>query len=235
MVQVGLMRRFDPVYVELRKKIASWVIGSPVFGRIAFTATSTCLLVGHLKPPCSAQRRTIFLVMPWVFDREVVSVNWLSPTPATAALRDPQVVILELEGGALVFDELFVKSRYGYEIRCEIVGESGTVELAPTARVAVRSGLKVSRDVPPDFRGRFADAYRHELQAWVDAISRWHSVNAEGCIGPVDGPDAWDGYRVAVISHAVLASMSKNAPSVVDFVPMPDLYRQCRAHERKRR
>ena len=30
MVQVGLMRRFDPVYVELRKKIASGVIGSPV-------------------------------------------------------------------------------------------------------------------------------------------------------------------------------------------------------------
>jgi myo-inositol 2-dehydrogenase/D-chiro-inositol 1-dehydrogenase len=167
--------------------------------------------------------------MPWVFDREVAAVNWLSPTPASAALRDPQVVILELEGGALVFDELFVKSRYGYEIRCEIVGESGTVELAPTARVAVRSDLKVSRDVPPDFRGRFAEAYRHELQAWVDAISRWRSVNADGYIGPVDGPDAWDGYRVAVISQAVLASMSKNARSVVDFVPMPDLYRQCRA------
>jgi myo-inositol 2-dehydrogenase/D-chiro-inositol 1-dehydrogenase len=232
MVQVGFMRRFDPGYVELRKKIASGVIGSPVLAHCVhrnvdvpagWTSETTVL---------SAASHEVY-VMPWVFDREVAAVNWLSPTPATAALRDPQVVILELEGGALVFDELFVKSRYGYEIRCEIIGESGTVELAPTARVAVRSDLKVSGDVPPDFRGRFAEAYRHELQAWVDAISRWRSVNAEGCIGPVDGPDAWDGYRVAVISHAVLASMSKNARSVVDFVPMPDLYRQCRTHERK--
>ena len=86
-------------------------------------------------------------------------MNWLSPTPATAGtLCDPQVVILELEGGALVFDELFVKSAYGYEIRCEVVGKTGTIELAPTARVVARSDLKVSQDFPPDWRGRFAEA-----------------------------------------------------------------------------
>ena len=85
----------------------------------------------------------------------------MSPIPSNpGVLRDPQVVILELEGGALIFLELFVKSGYGYEIRCEIVGEKGTVELAPTARTLVRSGLKISQDFPPDWRGRFAEAYR---------------------------------------------------------------------------
>ena len=60
-------------------------------------------------------------VMPWVFGRDVIRVNWFSPAPlTTGSLCDPEVVILELEGGALIFDELFVKSGYGYEIRCEI-------------------------------------------------------------------------------------------------------------------
>jgi myo-inositol 2-dehydrogenase / D-chiro-inositol 1-dehydrogenase len=167
--------------------------------------------------------------MPWIFGREVVAVNWLSPSPATSTLQDPQIVILELDGGALIFDKLFVKCGYGYEIRCEIVGKSGTIELAPNAQVAVRSDLKISHDVPPDFRRRFAEAYRRDLQTWIDAISRWHSGSIESEIGPVDGPDVWDGYRVAVISQAVLASMSKGGPSAVESISMPELYRRCRA------
>jgi myo-inositol 2-dehydrogenase/D-chiro-inositol 1-dehydrogenase len=82
---------------------------------------------------------------------------------------------------------------------------------------------------PPDWRGRFADAYRRELQSWVNAISRWRSGTAESQAGPVDGPDAWDGYRAAVISQAVLASMSPNGPVQVKSISLPDLYQRCRA------
>jgi myo-inositol 2-dehydrogenase / D-chiro-inositol 1-dehydrogenase len=173
--------------------------------------------------------------MPWIFGRDVIRVNWLSPAPAAAGtLRDPQVVILELEGGALVFDELFVKSGYGYEIRCEVVGVAGTIELAPTARVVLRSDLKVSQDFPPDWRGRFAEAYRHELQTWVDAIFRWRSGNVENDVGPVDGPDAWDGYRAAVVAQTVLVSMSRDAPAAVESMSLPQLYRGCRASDGRR-
>jgi myo-inositol 2-dehydrogenase/D-chiro-inositol 1-dehydrogenase len=139
------------------------------------------------------------------------------------------VVILQLEGGALVFDELFVKSGYGYEIRCEVVGKAGTIELAPTARVVARSDLKVSQDFPADWRGRFAEAYRRELQTWVDAISRWRSGKVENDVGPVNGPDAWDGYRAAIVAQAVLVSMSRGAPVEVESMSLPELYRQCRA------
>ena len=158
LVQVGFMRRFDPGYVELRNRVASGVIGPPVLAHCVHR---------NVDVPASWTSETTVLsaasheidVMPWIFGREVVGVNWLSPTPATAGtLCDPQVVILELEGGALVFDELFVKSAYGYEIRCEVVGKTGTIELAPTARVVARSDLKVSQDFPPDWRGRFAEA-----------------------------------------------------------------------------
>ncbi|MBV9491467.1 MAG: Gfo/Idh/MocA family oxidoreductase [Verrucomicrobia bacterium] len=228
MVQVGFMRRFDPGYAELRRRIASGEVGTPVLAH--------CVHRNVDVPASWTSETTVFSsasheidVMPWVFGREVIRVNWLSPTPAAPGLlRDPQVVILELEGGALVFDELFVKSGYGYEIRCEVVGQAGTLELAPTARVVARSGLKVSQDFPPDWRGRFAEAYRRELQTWVNAISRWRSGDVESAVGPVDGPDAWDGYRAAVVAQAVLASMSRGGPVEVESMALPQLYGRCR-------
>ena len=228
MVQVGFMRRFDPGYVELRQRIASGEVGIPVLAH--------CVHRNVNVPSNWTSETTVFSsasheidVMPWVLGRDVIRAHWLSPTPATAgALRDPQVVILELEGGALVFDELFVTAGYGYEIRCEVVGKSGTIELAPTARVVARSGLKVSQDFPPDWRGRFAEAYRRELQTWVNAISRWRSGNVESALGPVDGPDAWDGYRTAVVSQSVLLSMSRGGPAAVESMALPQLYHRSR-------
>jgi myo-inositol 2-dehydrogenase/D-chiro-inositol 1-dehydrogenase len=226
MVQVGFMRRFDPGYVELRKRIAAGEVGTPVLAHcghrnVDVPATWTCEMT-----VVSAASHEID-VMPWIFGREVIRVNWMSPIQATAdSFRDPQIVILELEGGALVFDELFMRSGYGYEIRCEVVGTKGTIELAPNARVVVCSDLKVSQDFPPDWRGRFADAYRRELQTWVDAISRWRSGKIENRVGPVNGPDAWDGYRAAAVAQTVLTSMRKGGPTEVNAIAVPELYRR---------
>jgi myo-inositol 2-dehydrogenase/D-chiro-inositol 1-dehydrogenase len=228
-VQVGFMRRFDPGYVELRQRIASGEIGTPVLAH--------CVHRNVDVPASWTSETTVFSsasheidVMPWVFGRDVIRVNWSSPTRRSAgSLRDPQVVILELEGGALVFVELFVKSGYGYEIRCEVVGKAATIELASTARVVARSGLKVSQDLPPDWRGRFAEAYRRELQTWVNAIFRWRSGKVENGLGPVEGPDAWDGYRAAVVAQTVLVSMSRGGPVAVESMSLPELYRRCRA------
>jgi myo-inositol 2-dehydrogenase/D-chiro-inositol 1-dehydrogenase len=176
MVQVGFMRRFDPGFVELRRRLASGEVGTPVLAH--------CVHRNVDVPAGWTSETTVFSaasheidVMPWVFGRDIVRVTWLSPSRGW--LRDPQVVIMELEDGALVFDELFMKSGYGYEIRCEVVGTAGTIELAPTARIVTRWRLKASRDFPADWRGRFADAYRRELQTWVDAIVRWRSGNVE--------------------------------------------------------
>jgi hypothetical protein len=47
---------------------------------------------------------------------------------------------------------------------------------------------------------------------------RWRSGTVESDAGPVDGPDAWDGYRAAVVSQAVLASMSRGGPARVESI-----------------
>ena len=92
-----------------------------------------------------------------------------------------------------------------------------------------RSRLKVSGNFPPDWRGRFADAYRRELQTWVDAVTRWLSGDVENNAGPVDGPDAWDGYRAALVAQTVLLSMAQGAPVRVQPMAVPELYKPYRS------
>ena len=98
LVQVGFMRRFDLVYVELRDRITAGTIGTPMLAHCVHR---------NVDVPAGWKSETTVLnaavheidVMPWLFGREVVGTNWLSPIAAAdERLRDPQVVVLELEG-----------------------------------------------------------------------------------------------------------------------------------------
>ena len=60
-------------------------------------------------------------------------------------------MLLETASGVLIDVEVFVNARYGYDIRCELVGETGT--------------LRLDEQIAPDFRERFGVAYRRELDA----------------------------------------------------------------------
>jgi myo-inositol 2-dehydrogenase / D-chiro-inositol 1-dehydrogenase len=106
LVQVGFMRRFDPGYAELRQRIASGEIGTPLLAHCVHRNVDVPATWTSETTVISAASHEID-VMPWVFGRDVVKVNWLSPAQKDdGSLRDPQVVILELEGGALIFDEI---------------------------------------------------------------------------------------------------------------------------------
>ena len=110
-----------------------------------------------------------------------------------------------------------------------IAGNMTTIELAPVARTVARSDLRGQVDLAADWRPRFAEAYRRELQSWVNAILAWHSADLKNVSGPVHGPDAWDGYRAAVIAETLLASMSSGGPVRVESLAIPGLYQQARS------
>jgi myo-inositol 2-dehydrogenase / D-chiro-inositol 1-dehydrogenase len=80
------------------------------------------------------------------------------------------------------------------------VGETGTLTLESA--------------VTPGFLERFADAYRHELTAWVDAV-------ADG--GP-RGPTSWDGYAANAVADACLESLASGRPVEVRLAERPALY-----------
>ena len=108
-------------------------------------------------------------------------------------MQDPQLILVRTADGVLTTVEVFLNARYGYDIRCEVVGDRGTVALANPARVV-------------------ADAYRAELQAWVDAV-------AAG--GPTPLATARDGLVAGAVAEAVIASMHEGGRTVA--VELPDL------------
>jgi myo-inositol 2-dehydrogenase/D-chiro-inositol 1-dehydrogenase len=157
----------------------------------------------------------------WLLGQEIVSVSVRTPrstSRAPAGVRDPQFTLFETEGGVLVDVEVFVNAQYGYDVRCELVGESGTLALAAPATVAVSSEGRAATDVPEGFQTRFELAYVRELQAWVDALQKGEST----------GASAWDGYAAAVVSEAGVESLASGRPVDVRMEGRPGLYAESR-------
>jgi myo-inositol 2-dehydrogenase/D-chiro-inositol 1-dehydrogenase len=153
----------------------------------------------------------------WLLDEEIAATSVLRPkhnTRAAEHLIDPLVVLLETESGVIVDIEVNVNIGYGYDIRGEVVGETGTVSLAEDARVTVKSNGSYGGRVPVDWRERVLAAYDVELQAWLDAVGS----------GGATGPSAWDGYAATVVSDACLEALRTGQRTTVSLREQPDFY-----------
>jgi len=202
LVQVGFMRRYDPAYAHVKQELEDGTVGRLIFMHCAHrnasvpsNFTSEMLITSSVTHEIDAAR--------WITGQEVVVATVYTPrstSEAPAGLKDPQFVVLETQDGVLIDIEIFVNARYGYEICCELVGERGTAAIPPT--------------VSADFRGRFAQAYEHELEAWVAGILN----------GGAAGAGAWDGYAASAVADACLESLASGLPAAVGLQARPDLY-----------
>ena len=109
-------------------------------------------------------------VARWLLDDEVVATSVLVPRRNRHAgdLRDPMFVLLEMASGAIVDVEVSVNIAYGYDIRGEIVGETGMVELAESNPVVVKTKGGVQRPGA----GRLARALHPRLRRRVPGMAR---------------------------------------------------------------
>jgi myo-inositol 2-dehydrogenase / D-chiro-inositol 1-dehydrogenase len=216
LVQVGFMRRFDPGYTALKAAVVDGSIGAPLLLHCVHRNASV--------PPAYTSEMLVTSsavheidVARWLLDDEIVRASVYagrSTTTGGGRLRDPQMVVLETAGGVLVDVEVFATAAYGYDIRCELVGETGTAALSPPRPVEIRRAGHEGAAVPIGFSERFAEAYRRELQAWVDGVPGERT----------DGPSAWDGYAASAVAEACLASLADGGPRDVELAPRPSLY-----------
>jgi len=198
LVHVGFMRRYDAAYRELKARLDGGEVGEVVLAHcvhrnasVPATYTSEMVVTSSLVHEIDVTR--------WLLGEEIRAAT-IHASRTANGLRDPQLAVLETRSGVLVDVEVFVNARRGYEIGCELVGESGRLALANDA-------------VAADFRERFGAAYRDELQAWVDAL---HG-------GPAFGPDAWDGYAANVVADACLESLAGGRRAEVRLAHRPAL------------
>ena len=214
LVSVGFMRRFDPGYLELKAALDARACGAP--------RVTHCVSRGVRSGPGSTNEVSItqsaiheFDVMPWLLGAPITAVSWHAPasTGPVPGLDDPQVMLLRTADGVLTTLEVFLNARYGYDIRCEVVGEHGTLALGNPARVVADLEGRRFAAHPPDWRPRFADAYRLQLQAWIDAV-------AAGAPPPL--ATAAEGLTAIAVAEAVIASMRAGGRTVaVEVPPLP--------------
>ncbi|MFJ9903383.1 Gfo/Idh/MocA family protein [Streptomyces sp. NPDC101152] len=221
-VQVGFMRRYDAEYLRLKALLETGQLGRPLMLHNRHRNVAS--------PPGWRSEMLIndsvvheMDVTRWLLGHEITAVTVLRPTPSANApdtVQDPQFVLFETDGGAVVDTEIFVNCGFGYQVQAEVVCERGTARVGDGHALVTNMAGRWGGTIAQDFTERFADAYDREVQAWVDATRR----------GEVTGPGVWDGYAVAAVCEAGVRALEDGGRVTVELVERPPLYRAGRAH-----
>ena len=215
LVQVGLMRTFDPQHTALRRAIDAGEIGRPVLFRGIHTnwrapevRTAVNVLVNSAVHDIHSAR--------WLMGDDVASVYTSHVVDVPEQPESTRLVLLQLtfRGGGLASIEVNLDSNYGYEVIAEVSGEAGTLRTPSISSPILRKGGGASRAVEPDWLERFETAYRIEAEAWVRAARD----------GGATGPTVWDGYAAMRVAEAAERSLATGRAEPVPDEPRPALY-----------
>lgn len=214
LVQVGFMRRFDPGYRAMKSELTGGRLGLALFLHcIHRNAVGPDYLTSDLVISSSAGHE--FDIARFLLDDEIVSASVTRPRASRLAPgRQPQFIVLESAAGIVVDVEAFVDCGYGYDVRGELVCEKGTISLNPSPTTTLRHAGHDGFETPPDWRGRFRDAYRAQMEAWIASLSG----------KPNDGASAWDGYRAIRVTEACLEASRSGGRIAVPVEDKPAFY-----------
>ena len=216
--QVGFQRRYDPGYAAAKQKIEAGVIGRPV------------LFKGVSRDPFWPEKQdgpghnTTFLdlgvhdfdLARWLMGSEIreiyaVGAALVYPRLAEFGDLDNAVVNLVFASGALGGVDFSRNARYGYDIRTEILGDEGALMIGGWQQTPLLTLTRdgVCHDVFPWYLDRFADAFRAELIAFIEAIQK----------GQKPTPNLIDGRKATEIGLAALESWRNGQPVSMEIEP----------------
>jgi len=179
-LMVGFNRRFDPGFARARAMVLEGHIGTPHLVRITSRDPAP--------PPASYIRGSggLFLDMTihdldmarWIVGDEVDEIhasgaNLCDPAIGEAGDIDTAILSLRYRGGALGAIDNSRRAVYGYDQRLEVFGDRGCVAVGnvpPTTAVLARADGVTSDGPLAFFLERYREAYRIEMQAFVDCL-----------------------------------------------------------------
>ena len=122
-------------------------------------------------------------------------------------VADPLLALMDMRSGALVTVETSVHIAYGYDIRGEVIGETGTVSLAEQSDVVIKTNGAFSGRVFGDWPERFGPAFDAEFRAFIAAAAK----------GGAAGPSAWDGYVATAAGLAGVKALASGAREPIEL------------------
>jgi predicted dehydrogenase len=216
-LMLGHVRRFDAGHVEAKRLIDTGAIGRPVVIRT---------ISGDVDPPppsfadlsvsggllLDAMYHDLYLSR-WLMADEIVRVY----TEAGALVDegvgsvgdvDNAVVSLRFAGGALGTLMASRTTRYGHDLRGEVIGDEGAVQIGYLRQTPVRllDRKGVHHDMPRSTPDRLGEAFITELQAFVDCV-------LEDTEPPVSN---FDGRATVAAGIAATRSIAEGRPITVN-------------------
>lgn len=209
---VGFNRRFDPSFAALRNAVREGRVGKVEM--VAITSRDPAPPpLDYIKVSGGMFRdMTIhdFDMARWLLGEDPVEVFatgscLVDPGIGRAGDIDTALVILKTGSGALCQISNSRRAVYGYDQRIEVLGEKGMLraenKLPTTVERATAEGTITD---PPlyFFLERYAEAYRAEMSAFIEATAA----------GRTPSPDGEDGRAAQQLAEAALASYQSNKP-----------------------
>ncbi len=189
-LQMGFQRRFDKGYREAKKKVDEGVIGTPVL----LISTSR----DPFRPPlefCNPKVSGGLIAdmgahdfdVCRMFMGEVKSVYSVAGTLAYPEMKDVgdidnAIINMYFEKGTIGTVNLSRNAIFGYDIRAEIWGTSGSLQVGyfRETPLLVMTKNSISHDVVPHFMQRFELAYLAQIKDFVDNVLNGKEPSIKG-------------------------------------------------------
>ncbi|MEM1288891.1 MAG: inositol 2-dehydrogenase [Pseudomonadota bacterium] len=214
-------RRFDPSFARLKAQLDTGVIGNVEIVSILSRDPSPPP-IGYIKQSGGLFRDMMvhdfdmarFLLPDEPVRVHAVGANLVDPAIGEAGDVDTAAVMLETASGRLCQISNSRRATYGYDQRIEVHGSKGLLkadnQLEHSIVVANETGFTGS-PTRHFFLERYADAYKREMEAFVDAVSK--SI--------VPSPSIDDGLKAQILADAAQASFETGQPTDISkLAPM---------------
>ena len=207
-LQIGFNRRFDPSFARAQELVASGAIGEPHILRITsrdpapppldYIKVSGGIFLDMTIHDFDMAR---FLIGDEVSEIYAAGGVLVDPAMGEAGDIDTALITLKFRNGVIGAIDNSRRAVYGYDQRVEVFGSEGVVMVGnmqpDQAVVADAAGVRSAKPLY-FFLERYAEAYRNEMAAFLEAIREDKTppvTGVDGRIPVVMGYAAWESYR----------------------------------------
>ena len=113
--------------------------------------------------------------------------------------------------------EINNNAAYGYDVRAELIGEGGSVQMAAPLYSRLDAALARTEAYDADWRSRYAEAYRQQNRAFLHFA-------ATGAF-PALAADCWDGLAAAQVAEAGVRALTEGRRIALHPAERPGFYR----------